>query len=289
VRYDTTLKDLLWQGAPALLRQIAGAAVVSLDATEYPSARARRPDYVARLETGAVFHLELQASADADMAWRMLEYYSLIARQNGGAPPSQCILALTDAAAERIPRGLSHSALEFRYDVRSFEALDPGPLLSSERADEAVLAILCRTTDIRKRVRSILERLGDLDDKARGDAVTRLLILANLHDVTDVVKAEVKAMPITINLMDNPVIREFVLEEVATASAAAAEKASAQGMAQGMAQGEAKILLRLLEQRFPGEVTEAHRALVMSATSDRIETWTDRLFDCVSVEALLAN
>jgi len=297
VRYDTTLKDLLWLGAPALLRQVAGAAAVSLDATEYPSTRARRPDFVARLETGGLFHLELQGAADADMAWRMLEYYGLISRQNGGTPLQQCILTLTDAAAARMPRGISHSSLEFRYDVRSFEALEPEPLLTSERADEAVLAILCRTTDIRTRVRVILERLGDLDGKARGDAITRLMILADLHDATEVVKTEVKAMPITINLWDNPVIREFVLEEVAAAKAAAAAEAAekaavearAQGMAQGMAQGEAKILLRLLEHRFPGQVTETHRALVMSATSDRIEMWTDRLFDCGSVESLLAN
>lgn len=78
MRYDTTIKDLLWRGAPALLRQLSGSSLVRIELTELPSARSRRPDLLARLSDGRLLHLELQSQADPHMAWRMLDYYGLI-------------------------------------------------------------------------------------------------------------------------------------------------------------------------------------------------------------------
>ena len=68
MQYDTTVKSLIWRGAPALLQQVAGAPVAQIEPSEYPEVRNRRPDFVATLDNGEVFHLELQAAPDPRMA-----------------------------------------------------------------------------------------------------------------------------------------------------------------------------------------------------------------------------
>ena len=92
MRYDITIRDLLGRGAPALLQQLSGSAIARVETTALPSARDRRPDLLARLTDGRLLHLELQSQADPRMAWRMLEYYTLIAGRFGHEPVHQIVL-----------------------------------------------------------------------------------------------------------------------------------------------------------------------------------------------------
>ena len=72
------------------------------------------------------------------------------------------------SAAAAMPSGIAHPTLASSFRVVSAEGLDAAPLLASDRSDDNVLAILCRTTDIRKRAREILGRLAGLDRNATG-------------------------------------------------------------------------------------------------------------------------
>jgi len=105
MRYDTTLKELFQAPPPRLLQILTHGQIAELLTVEFPSVRMRRTDLVARLTDGRLFHLELQ-SDDADIPWRMLDYYSLLHRQFGEAPLQQVLyvgdkpLALVSAISE---------------------------------------------------------------------------------------------------------------------------------------------------------------------------------------------
>jgi len=280
MKYDTTLKDLLWRGAPALLRQLVGSTAVRLDPSEYPASRNRRPDFVALLADGRLFHLELQSEPDPRMAWRMLEYYGLIAEAHQGQPPLQQVLALSDAAAAAMPDRLSHPCLHFHYAVISIESLDAGPLLASERIDDNLLALLCRSDDIRLRVRQILERLHRLHDNERRDAVVRLALLSGLRRSVPLVLEEAGAMGIQIDLEQD----EFFRDLLARWEARGMEK----GLAQGAAEAKAETVLRLLSKRF-GELSEARRCQIRAAAPDQLDRWLDALLDARSLDEVFGS
>ena len=286
---DTTLKDVLWQGAPGLLRQLTGQTAAEILPTEYPDVRARRPDFVARLTDGRLFHLELQATVDADMAARMLDYYGLISWRNGGEPVTQMVLALSDAVARRMPTGLSHPGLRLTYPVVSIESLDPAPLLESGHADDAVLAILCNWTDIQTRVRSILTRLTDLDPPRRRDALARLMVLAGLRRSGLDVLEEVTAMAVRLDIRENDFLRHVFSQGLAEGEARGLAEGEARGLAEGeargLAEGRADTLVRLLRRRF-GPLPDSAEARIHAASAAHLTQWLDRVLDAPSLEDL---
>lgn len=274
MKYDTTLKDLLWRGAPALLHQLTGSTAVHLDPTEFPATRNRHPDFVARLASGILFHLELQGDPDERMDWRVLEYYGPISERNRGEPVVQMVLCLTDAAAKSMSGEINHPNLRFRYTVVSAQSLDATPLLTSAHPDDNVLAILCGSDDMRQRVRDILDRLSALTDNERGDAVTRLLVLAGLRKAVPLVMAEVAAMGIRIDIEGN----EF-LKSVFT-------QGEAKGEATGRLKGGADLLLKQLVRRF-GPLPDRARQAVLAADTDQLEVWGQSIFEARSLDDLL--
>ncbi len=247
--YDTTLKDLLWRGAPGLLNQLVGTTAVTITPTEFSSTRKRVPDFIADLADRRVLHLELQGDPDLRMDWRMLEYYGPIAEAKGGAPIVQIVLALTDAVAAAMPRTIEHPNLSFRFAVVSFESLDPDRLLASPRPDDHVLAILCRTDDMRARVRDILNRLTILDENERSDAVARLMILAGIKRAAAVVEEEAAAMGLEIDINENEFLRTVYDK------------------------GRAAPLLYVLEERFGAPVPEPIRMRIQAASVQQIARW----------------
>lgn len=269
---DITLKDLLWQGAPGLLRQLTGATAAEILATEYPDVRARRPDFVARLTDGRLFHLELQSTRDPDMALRMLEYYGLISGRYGKAPVTQMVLTVSDTVARVMPRGFSHPGLDLRYGVVSFESLDAAPLLASGRADDAVLAILCRSPHIRDRIRAILMRLLVLEPPRRRDALARLMVLAGVRGLALPVQEEAKTMPLRLEIQGN----DFL------------EHVFAQGEARGEARGLAHALIRQTQRRF-GPLPTAMDTRVRTASTDQLTRWLDRVIDAPTLDDVFSD
>lgn len=271
---DTTLKDLLWQGAPGLLRELTGQTAAEILPTEYADTRCRRPDFVARLTDGRLFHLELQATSDADMAMRMLEYYGMISRANGGEPVTQMVLALSDAVAQRMPEAIDHPGLRLSYAVVSLESMDAGPLLASGRADDAVLAILCGSADIRDRIRAILIRLAGLETALRRDAITRLMVLAGFRRVGLTVMEEARTMAVRLDIRENDFLMHVFSE------------GRVEGHSEGRVEGRSEMLLRMIAHRF-GPVSEPVRARVRAADADRLDAWADGIFEATSLDDLL--
>jgi predicted transposase YdaD len=281
--YDATVKDLVWAGAPALLGILAGAPVACFLSAEFSSVRQRRPDMVARLADGGLFHLELQTGADARMDWRMLEYYAPISEQNGGEPVTQLVLHLGERKGGK-PAGIGHPNLQFSYDVRYIADLDAKPLLDSPLLEDAVLAILCRSDDIRERVRHILARLVPLGRRERADAAAKLLILAQLRRAVPIVKQEVETMAVQFKLSEHPYLSEIIAKELAEGMAEAKAEGMAEGRAEAKAEGRAEALLRVIERRH-GSAPESLAQRVRAASVDDLDRWLDAVIDAPSLGA----
>lgn len=273
MRYDATIKDLLWRGAPALLQQVSGSPIARVETTELPSARSRRPDLLARLTDGRLLHLELQSRADPSMAWRMLDYYGLIAGRFGHEPLLQIVLALTDTAAAGLPARIDHPNLQFGVTVTNMAALDGAPLLASTYPDDNILAILCRTHDIRQRVVDILSRILPLPQNDRRDALARLLILAGLRRAEPIIMEELKRMPVQIDIRENEYLMSLFAE------------GKAEGKVEGKAEGKADVLIRLLERRFPA-LPDNRRAQIRAAPLEQLDLWLDAVLDADTLDAV---
>ena len=81
-------------------------------------------------------------------------------------------------------------------------------------------------------------------------------------------------MPITIDIMENPFLRE------------AFEKGQLEGRQEGRQAGESALLCRLLEQRF-GPLPAWARQQIEAAETATLETWGVRLLDATSLEDVL--
>ena len=57
MRYDVPLKELFHQAPQQLLQMLTGCQALELLNIEYPAVKSRRPDLVARLTDGRIYHL----------------------------------------------------------------------------------------------------------------------------------------------------------------------------------------------------------------------------------------
>src|SRR5689334_8608995 len=129
---------------------------------------------------------------------------------------------------------------------------------------------MCRMKDERVAVRRILARITQLTTSHRLNAMSQLLVLSGLRRLENVVREESLRMPVTIDLMENRVIRDYFL----------------QGERQG-AKGEAlSLLTRLLEHRF-GPLSEEATRKLSGADLATLETWSVRLLDASTLEEVL--
>lgn len=280
MKYDLTLKDLLSSGAPALLGQLVGGPVLEFLPTEYPAVRSRRPDVVARLADGRIYHLELQSGPEPRMAWRMLTYLTLIAERYSDAVIVQQVLQVGEHGGT-IGNGIDWPDLAYRYAVLDIRSIDPVPLLASPAIEDNVLAFLCRCDDLQERVRQILRRLRQHAPREQDEAAARLLLLSSLRGAERLVVEELRAMPIQIDVERNP----FLNEILSRGRAEGKIEGKLEGRIEGKIEGRAAFLLRLLEHRF-GPASQATRDRIMAADLAMIDVWFDRAMEAPTLDAV---
>src|SRR4051812_27046274 len=267
-KYDAGSKDLLWRGMPALLGLLVGPPIARFLNTDFSTVKERRPDLLAELTDGSLFHCELQAQEIQRLPWRMLDYYSVIGDKYGGVPVAQMVIFLGDKPS-RMATSIDHPNLNFSFELIYISDIDPAPLLDSRSPDDAVLAILCRNGNTRQTIRRILARIAELDPAARSDAAARLAIFAQLRRAVPVVMEEVKSMPIEFDIKTHPFLSDIF----------------DQGKLEGEARGRAEMLLRLLRHRH-GALPQSIVDRVYAAGNDDLDQWTDAVLDAPSLDAI---
>ncbi len=116
---------------------------------------------------------------------------------------------------------------------------------------------------------------SELDRLAAEDPIMRLATQI-LDDISQDFDAYFRAMRIA---------DEIKLDKIERAACRAEDRA--EGLAEGLAEGRAEILLKQLGDRF-GEVPNATRARVGSATLEELELWAVRVLTATSLDEVLA-
>lgn len=84
--FDVALKELFQSVGTTFTEKLAGAAPVEWLNVELPATRSLRADFVCRLSTGELFHIEFNSYNEADLVWRMLDYLTDLRKKYGSAP-----------------------------------------------------------------------------------------------------------------------------------------------------------------------------------------------------------
>lgn len=263
MNFDITLKELFYRTPQQLLQLLVDSQIAEVLTVEYPTVQHRRPDFVARLTNGQIYHLELQSDVDTTMAWRMLEYYGLIYKLFNQAPLQQVLYVGQPAA--RFVTTIKQETLHFHYQLIDIREIDCTPLLNSASLEDNLLAVLCRIDNKRHTVKQILQKMRQLDQNKYQDAVQKLSILLGLRplDLSTLFKQEAKEMGITVNLENNIMFKE--------AFERTRQKA------------EAHMLRRQLEHRF-GELPEWVLERLEQAATDQLEEWGLNLLEAQQLE-----
>jgi predicted transposase YdaD len=201
MKYDYTLKDLFKDIPSALLQLLTGFRDGKFLDIQFPDIKYRQPDLLLELPDGTIFHLEFQSSYDPSMLLRMLEYHFLIFQQYG-KEAKQLLLYVGDEPAE-FENKINLTHLQYSYGVQDIKDIDCLSLLESDKPEDIVLAILCKTADPQRTIRHILEKLSILPEKTRKDYMLKLLNLSHLRKLDFLIQEEVKKMPITIDIQES--------------------------------------------------------------------------------------
>ncbi|MBK8455109.1 MAG: hypothetical protein WAQ53_07400 [Thiofilum sp.] len=148
---------------------------VELLDTEQQRVELRRADLVARMQKRAsqesfILHVEIQNSNQANMAGRMLRYFSDIHLQYPQEPIHQHLVYIGKKPFG-MPTEIVQPQFTYRYSVLDMHTVDCSLLLARDTPDALVLAILCdfKQRPVQDVVNYIVGRLKALtgDDESR--------------------------------------------------------------------------------------------------------------------------
>lgn len=272
-RFDVTLKLLFRRPGGALMRALAGGAVVAewLE-VELPEYRSRRVDILCRLKDGRLLHIELQSRNDRYMAVRMAEYALAVYRRYGEFPRQ--IVLYVGKAPMRMRTALRGPRMAFGYEAIDARELDGDTLLESADVGDNVIAVLARLQNREAAVGRIVRRIAEATEAERETAVRQLLLLAGLRGLETNVEEEIRKVPILYDIMDNKVLgREY-------------RKGVEAGIQTGIQTGKSELLRSLALTRF-GHLPAGFDERVSGKTPEELELLGRRLLVAASVDELL--
>ncbi|MBF0462302.1 MAG: DUF4351 domain-containing protein [Magnetococcales bacterium] len=249
---------------------LIGRQAVAMLPVEFASTQKRVPDLVFLMDDNSLSHIELHSKSE-EMDWRMLMYYTFIRQHYPDKKLVQKVLYVGEAKWNA-QTGIQEDRLSFQYDVVDIRDIDCQELMASPLLEENILAILCRMGNQNETIRQILCRISALPDKARADALAKLLILSRLRRLETIVKMEAEEMALTFNVMENDVLRPLFVQE----------------RVDGRQEGEAAMLTRQLQRRF-GELPPWASARIAQAEPPALKEWSLRILDAPTIESVLAD
>lgn len=278
--FDISLKTLFRNSAAQTFWQIAGVRVTQWLDVELPRIRNPRADLLGKTSDGGLLHVELQSANDPEMALRMAEY-CLGIYAHFKIFPKQVLLYVGEPPM-RMPPELHGEGFAYSYRQVDARDLDGGQLLKSPQIGDNVFAVLTNLRDQAQAVQQIIQRISKLDSLQREVAAEQLLILAGLRKLTNVVEKELERMPLTIDLMDNPVFARLYNSGRDQGRNEGLSEGLSEGLNEGRTAEGRSILQRQLAKRF-GPLTPETQALLLNLTLDQIEDAALRLLDASSI------
>ena len=142
------------------------------------------------------------------MLKRMFFYDALIF-EHYDRLPRQILLYVGDKPLN-IKNTIVNKIVNYSFEIINIKDINCAELLQSDKPEDIVLAILCKSGNMDVTIAKILERLSSLPIRARKDYILKLFYLSDLRKLYNKVRTEVEKMPITIDLADSDIYKEGV-------------------------------------------------------------------------------
>jgi len=197
---DILLRDILKRIPDKFIYLLTGKRGVKILDNTFPSIKERKADFVAELEDGSIFHLELQTYPDKNMPVRMLEYYLLLMQAYPDKEINQMVLYVGEGAP-RMENSIKRKRLTYSYELRDIKELSCKELMESPQIEDKILAVLCSVEDPETYFNRLIEELLKLPEKERADYIRKLLTALQYRPKLKLVLKrllEERKMPITI-------------------------------------------------------------------------------------------
>ena len=190
-QYDRIFKENIEAVIPALMEKVLG--ITAVESEELPDdvlhTKERKPDVLKKItdDQGNVFvlQIEFQVADEAEMVYRMAEYFIMLERKY--KLPIQQFVIFIGPATPKMPTRLVRERLRFDFTLITFAKLDYQLFLKSDRPEEVVLSILAdfRQEEPDDAIEQIVQRIKET---AEGDFALRryyqqLRILAQLRNL----------------------------------------------------------------------------------------------------------
>ncbi|MEO5357226.1 MAG: hypothetical protein H7844_08005 [Nitrospirae bacterium YQR-1] len=231
-KFDITLKGL-WKNVPVkLLKILSGFDNGKFLDNQLTNVGLLLPDLIIELPDISLLHIEIMSNPEK-MLKRMFLYNALIFHHYDRLP-RQILLYVGDR-----PLNIENKIGNYSFEIINIKDIDCSELLESNKPEDIVLAILCKSGNMDVTLAKILEKLSVLPLKDREDYIMRLLYLSDLRKLYTKVKLEVSKMPITIDVRESEIFQEGLLE--------GKQKGLLEGERKGLLEGERKGLLEGIE------------------------------------------
>jgi len=145
--------------------------------------------------------------------------------------------------------------------------------------------VLARLKDQREAVARIVGRIAQASPARRGVALRQLAILAGLRDLEDLVRQEVKKVPVLDSILDNKILGPPYKRGLKQGLEEGLEKGLKKGREEGKLEGERLVLMRQIEKRF-GTIPAATRRRLDRLTTAQMEEAALRLLDAARLDEI---
>jgi hypothetical protein len=208
-QYDKVFKENIESALPMLLERVLDIHPVSTEEIpdDLQSTIERKPDFLKKItdvsQQTFILHIEFQLADDAEMVYRMHEYYALLLRKYR-LSVRQFVFFIGNIQP-LMPLRLEETNLSFRFDLITFNTLDYRTFVNSEKPEEILLGLLgdFGNESPQKAVKNIIEKLAQSSPESLTfeKHIQQLRILAGLRNL----------QPLTEKLMES--ITKYFKEE----------------------------------------------------------------------------
>ncbi|WP_456418969.1 hypothetical protein [Thermovibrio sp.] len=199
-KMDILLRDILKRIPDRFVLLLTGKRGVKILDNTFPTVKERKADFVAELEDGSIFHLELQTYPDKKMPFRMLEYYLLLMQAYPDREINQTVLYVGEGAP-RMENSIKRKRLSYSYELRDIKEISCRELMESPQIEDKILAVLCKVEEPERYFSRLVNELIELPEKERADYIRKLLTALHYRPKLKLVLKrllEERKMPLTI-------------------------------------------------------------------------------------------
>ena len=199
-KMDIFLRDSFQRIPQKFILLLTGKKGIRVLDTTFPTIKERKADFVAELEDGSIFHLELQTHPDKNMPLRMLEYRILLMQKYPNREIRQMVLYVGDGAP-RMENSINQKNFSFSYELRDIKEISCKELMESSQLEDKILAVLCNVEGPESYFGQLFQELLKLPEKERADYIRKLLTALQYRPKLKMILKrlmEEKKMPLTI-------------------------------------------------------------------------------------------